>query len=30
VDDPKTDLDLTAPQGAKEILLDPQNTILKR
>jgi hypothetical protein len=30
VDDPKTDLDFTAPQGAKEILLDPQNTILKR
>jgi hypothetical protein len=30
VDDPKTDLDLTAPPGTKQILLDPQNTILKR
>ena len=29
-DDPKTDFDLTAPAGTKEILLDPENTILKR
>lgn len=30
VDDPKTDFELTAPAGTKEILLDPANTILKR
>jgi Peptidase family M1 domain len=29
-DDPKTDFELTAPQGTKAILLDPENTILKR
>lgn len=30
VDDPKTDFELTAPAGTKDIVLDPENTILKR
>jgi hypothetical protein len=30
VDDPSTNFSLTAPAGTKNLLLDPENTILRR
>jgi hypothetical protein len=30
VDDPDTDFVLTVPPGTKQLLLDPENTILRR